>query len=197
MFEDLKPNKYLIASDYQEALEKINTLHLDKNQLNIVYYKNGDRVDALLGVPGPIKDSENIVFNSAESVYGAGIIDTAQLEVTVNNIIKKSGSSGTAYAQQINKRLEEYVNTNAEDISLLKNADEDLMQLYKDSSLYWDMKFAATEAVFEKDINIVQAENKRIDDELHQLMVMIGLEDGTVDPSLGEVSTGGVLDQIR
>jgi hypothetical protein len=65
MFNDKKPSKYLIAKNYEEALAKINTLQLDKNQLNVVYYQNGNRIDALLGIPGYKKNAENIVFNSA------------------------------------------------------------------------------------------------------------------------------------
>ena len=36
MFNDKRPPKYLIAKNYEEALAKINTLHLEKNHLNIV-----------------------------------------------------------------------------------------------------------------------------------------------------------------
>ena len=102
MFNDKRPPKYLIAKNYEEALAKINTLHLEKNQLNIVYYLNGDKVDALLGVPGYKKDSSNIVFNSAT---GDAVINFADIETQVKEIIRRNTSSSATYAAEINKKL--------------------------------------------------------------------------------------------
>jgi len=102
MFNDKKPSKYLICKNYEEALAKINTLHLEKNQLNVVYYKNGDKVDALLGIPGYKKDAQNIVFNSAAN---DNVINFSDIENQVKEIIRRNASSSTTYASEINKKL--------------------------------------------------------------------------------------------
>ena len=102
MFNDKKPSKYLICKNYDEALAKINTLHLEKNQLNVVYYKNGDKVDALLGIPGYKKDTQNIVFNSAAN---DNVINFSDIENQVKEIIRRNASSSTTYASEINKKL--------------------------------------------------------------------------------------------
>jgi hypothetical protein len=102
MFNDKKPSKYLICKNYEEALTKINTLHLEKNQLNVVYYKNGDKVDALLGIPGYKKDAQNIVFNSAAN---DNVINFSDIENQVKEIIRRNASSSTTYASEINKKF--------------------------------------------------------------------------------------------
>ena len=106
MFNDKKPSKYLICKNYEEALAKINTLHLEKNQLNVVYYKNGDKVDALLGIPGYKKDAENIVFNSAA---GDNVLNFSDIENQIKEIIRRNASSSTTYASEVNKKFMQHV----------------------------------------------------------------------------------------
>ena len=174
MFNDKRPPKYLIAKNYEEALAKINTLHLEKNQLNIVYYLNGDKVDALLGVPGYKKDSSNIVFNSAT---GDAVINFADIETQVKEIIRRNTSSSATYAAEINKKLNQHVldastKFEAYDASMAAYKDE-LTDIVNDLKRHWDNKYDYTVESFTHDINFVNASTYKVAQGLQKTNVLL------------------------
>ena len=187
MFNDKRPPKYLVAKNYEEALAKINTLHLEKNQLNVVYYLNGDKVDALLGIPGYKKDASNIVFNSAA---GNTVINFVDIETQIKEIIRRNTSSSATYAAEINKRLNQHVidasaKFDAYDTSIAAYKDE-LTDIVNELKQHWDNKYDDTVETFTHDINFVNASTYKVAQDLqktnnllHNLYELLGFsEDG-------------------
>ena len=186
MFNDKKPSKYLICKNYEEALAKINTLHLEKNQLNVVYYKNGDKVDALLGIPGYKKDAQNIVFNSAAN---DNVINFSDIENQVKEIIRRNASSSTTYASEINKKLSQHVEDASVKFDEIDTSISDLStNIYSELEAtreFWNDKYDDTVNIFKHDINFTNVSTYKVSLSLSRLYRLLGISE-TEQSSAGE-----------
>lgn len=186
MFNDRKPSKYLICKNYEEALAKINTLHLEKNQLNVVYYKNGDKVDALLGIPGYKKDAQNIVFNSAAN---DNVINFSDIENQVKEIIRRNASSSTTYASEINKKLTQHTVDASVKFDEIDTSINDLStNIYSELEAtreFWNDKYDDTVNIFKHDINFTNVSTYKVSLSLSRLYRLLGISE-TEQSSAGE-----------
>ena len=186
MFNDKKPSKYLICKNYEEALAKINTLHLEKNQLNVVYYKNGDKVDALLGIPGYKKDAQNIVFNSAAN---DNVINFSDIENQVKEIIRRNASSSTTYASEINKKLTQHTEDASVKFDEIDTSISDLStNIYSELEAtreFWNDKYDDTVNIFKHDINFTNVSTYKVSLSLSRLYRLLGISE-TEQSSAGE-----------
>ena len=186
MFNDKKPSKYLICKNYEEALAKINTLHLEKNQLNVVYYKNGDKVDALLGIPGYKKDAQNIVFNSAAN---DNVINFSDIENQVKEIIRRNASSSTTYASEINKKLTQHTEDTSVKFDEIDTSINDLStNIYSELEAtreFWNDKYDDTVNIFKHDINFTNVSTYKVSLSLSRLYRLLGISE-TEQSSAGE-----------
>ena len=186
MFNDKKPSKYLICKNYEEALAKINTLHLEKNQLNVVYYKNGDKVDALLGIPGYKKDAQNIVFNSAAN---DNVINFSDIENQVKEIIRRNASSSTTYASEINKKLTQHAVDASVKFDEIDTSINDLStNIYSELEAtreFWNDKYDDTVNIFKHDINFTNVSTYKVSLSLSRLYRLLGISE-TEQSSAGE-----------
>lgn len=186
MFNDKKPSKYLICKNYEEALAKINTLHLEKNQLNVVYYKNGDKVDALLGIPGYKKDAQNIVFNSAAN---DNVINFSDIENQVKEIIRRNASSSTTYASEINKKLTQHTVDASVKFDEIDTSINDLStNIYSELEAireFWNDKYDDTVNIFKHDINFTNVSTYKVSLSLSRLYRLLGISE-TEQSSAGE-----------
>ena len=186
MFNDKKPSKYLICKNYEEALAKINTLHLEKNQLNVVYYKNGDKVDALLGIPGYKKDAQNIVFNSAAN---DNVINFSDIENQVKEIIRRNASSSTTYASEINKKLTQHTEDASVKFDEIDTSINDLStNIYSELEAtreFWNDKYDDTVNIFKHDINFTNVSTYKVSLSLSRLYRLLGISE-TEQSSAGE-----------
>ena len=178
MFNDKKPSKYLICKNYEEALAKINTLHLEKNQLNVVYYKNGDKVDALLGIPGYKKDAENIVFNSAA---GDNVLNFSDIENQIKEIIRRNASSSTTYASEVNKKLKQHVVDSSVKFDEIDTSITDLStNIYSEFTAtkeFWNDKYDDTVNIFKHDINFTNVSTYKVSLSLSRLYRLLGISE--------------------
>lgn len=178
MFNDKKPSKYLICKNYEEALAKINTLHLEKNQLNVVYYKNGDKVDALLGIPGYKKDAQNIVFNSAAN---DNVINFSDIENQVKEIIRRNASSSTTYASEINKKLTQHAADASVKFDEIDTSISDLStNIYSELEAtreFWNDKYDDTVNIFKHDINFTNVSTYKVSLSLSRLYRLLGISE--------------------
>ena len=178
MFNDKKPSKYLICKNYEEALAKINTLHLEKNQLNVVYYKNGDKVDALLGIPGYKKDAENIVFNSAA---GDNVLNFSDIENQIKEIIRRNASSSTTYASEVNKKFMQHVADSSEKFDEIDTSINDLStNIYSELEAtreFWNDKYVDTVNIFKHDINFTNVSTYKVSLSLSKLYRLLGISE--------------------
>lgn len=188
MFNDKKPSKYLICKNYEEALAKINTLHLEKNQLNVVYYKNGDKVDALLGIPGYKKDAENIVFNSAA---GDNVLNFSDIENQIKEIIRRNASSSTTYASEVNKKFMQHVADSSVKFDEIDTSINDLStNIYSEFAAtkeFWNDKYDDTVNIFKHDINFTNVSTYKVSLSLSRLYRLLGIS---------ETEQGGVGESI-
>lgn len=186
MFNDKKPSKYLICKNYEEALAKINTLHLEKNQLNVVYYKNGDKVDALLGIPGYKKDAQNIVFNSAAN---DNVINFSDIENQVKEIIRRNASSSTTYASEINKKFTQHAADASVKFDEIDTSINDLStNIYSELEAtreFWNDKYDDTVNIFKHDINFTNVSTYKVSLSLSRLYRLLGISE-TEQSSAGE-----------
>ena len=186
MFNDKKPSKYLICKNYDEALAKINTLHLEKNQLNVVYYKNGDKVDALLGIPGYKKDTQNIVFNSAAN---DNVINFSDIENQVKEIIRRNASSSTTYASEINKKFTQHAADASVKFDEIDTSINDLStNIYSELEAtreFWNDKYDDTVNIFKHDINFTNVSTYKVSLSLSRLYRLLGISE-TEQSSAGE-----------
>lgn len=186
MFNDKKPSKYLICKNYEEALAKINTLHLEKNQLNVVYYKNGDKVDALLGIPGYKKDAQNIVFNSAAN---DNVINFSDIENQVKEIIRRNASSSTTYASEINKKFTQHAVDASVKFDEIDTSINDLStNIYSELEAtreFWNDKYEDTVNIFKHDINFTNVSTYKVSLSLSRLYRLLGISE-TEQSSAGE-----------
>ena len=178
MFNDKKPSKYLICKNYEEALAKINTLHLEKNQLNVVYYKNGDKVDALLGIPGYKKDAENIVFNSAAS---DNVLNFSDIENQIKEIIRRNASSSTTYASEVNKKFMQHVADSSVKFDEIDTSINDLStNIYSELEAtreFWNDKYVDTVNIFKHDINFTNVSTYKVSLSLSRLYRLLGISE--------------------
>ena len=178
MFNDKKPSKYLICKNYEEALAKINTLHLEKNQLNVVYYKNGDKVDALLGIPGYKKDAENIVFNSAA---GDNVLNFSDIENQIKEIIRRNASSSTTYASEVNKKFMQHVADSSVKFDEIDTSINDLStNIYSELEAtreFWNDKYVDTVNIFKHDINFTNVSTYKVSLSLSRLYRLLGISE--------------------
>ena len=178
MFNDKKPSKYLICKNYEEALAKINTLHLEKNQLNVVYYKNGDKVDALLGIPGYKKDAQNIVFNSAAN---DNVINFSDIENQIKEIIRRNASSSTTYASEVNKKLKQHVVDSSVKFDEIDTSITDLStNIYSEFTAtkeFWNDKYDDTVNIFKHDINFTNVSTYKVSLSLSRLYRLLGISE--------------------
>ena len=178
MFNDKKPSKYLICKNYEEALAKINTLHLEKNQLNVVYYKNGDKVDALLGIPGYKKDAENIVFNSAA---GDNVLNFSDIENQIKEIIRRNASSSTTYASEVNKKFMQHVADSSVKFDEIDTSINDLLtNIYSELEAtreFWNDKYDDTVNIFKHDINFTNVSTYKVSISLSRLYRLLGISE--------------------
>lgn len=178
MFNDKKPSKYLICKNYEEALAKINTLHLEKNQLNVVYYKNGDKVDALLGIPGYKKDAENIVFNSAA---GDNVLNFSDIENQIKEIIRRNASSSTTYASEVNKKFMQHVADSSVKFDEIDTNINDLTtNIYSELEAtreFWNDKYDDTVNIFKHDINFTNVSTYKVSLSLSRLYKLLGISE--------------------
>ena len=178
MFNDKKPSKYLICKNYEEALAKINTLHLEKNQLNVVYYKNGDKVDALLGIPGYKKDAENIVFNSAA---GDNVLNFSDIENQIKEIIRRNASSSTTYASEVNKKFMQHVADSSVKFDEIDTSINDLStNIYSELEAtreFWNDKYDDTVNIFKHDINFTNVSTYKVSLSLSRLYRLLGISE--------------------
>ena len=178
MFNDKKPSKYLICKNYEEALAKINTLHLEKNQLNVVYYKNGDKVDALLGIPGYKKDAENIVFNSAA---GDNVLNFSDIENQIKEIIRRNASSSTTYASEVNKKFMQHVADSSVKFDEIDTSINDLStNIYSEFAAtkeFWNDKYDDTVNIFKHDINFTNVSTYKVSLSLSRLYRLLGISE--------------------
>ena len=178
MFNDKKPSKYLICKNYEEALAKINTLHLEKNQLNVVYYKNGDKVDALLGIPGYKKDADNIVFNSAA---GDNVLNFSDIENQIKEIIRRNASSSTTYASEVNKKLMQHVADSSVKFDEIDTSIADLStNIYSELAAtreFWNDKYDDTVNIFKHDINFTNVSTYKVSLSLSRLYRLLGISE--------------------
>lgn len=178
MFNDKKPSKYLICKNYEEALAKINTLHLEKNQLNVVYYKNGDKVDALLGIPGYKKDAENIVFNSAA---GDNVLNFSDIENQIKEIIRRNASSSTTYASEVNKKFMQHVADSSvkfdEIDTSIKNLSTNIYSELEATREFWNDKYDDTVNIFKHDINFTNVSTYKVSVSLSRLYGLLGISE--------------------
>lgn len=178
MFNDKKPSKYLICKNYEEALAKINTLHLEKNQLNVVYYKNGDKVDALLGIPGYKKDAENIVFNSAA---GDNVLNFSDIENQIKEIIRRNASSSTTYASEVNKKFMQHVADSSVKFDEIDTSINDLStNIYSELEAtreFWNDKYDDTVNIFKHDINFTNVSTYKVSVSLSRLYRLLGISE--------------------
>ena len=178
MFNDKKPSKYLICKNYEEALAKINTLHLEKNQLNVVYYKNGDKVDALLGIPGYKKDAENIVFNSAA---GDNVLNFSDIENQIKEIIRRNASSSTTYASEVNKKFMQHVADSSVKFDEIDTSITDLStNIYSELEAtreFWNDKYDDTVNIFKHDINFTNVSTYKVSLSLSRLYRLLGISE--------------------
>ena len=178
MFNDKKPSKYLICKNYEEALAKINTLHLEKNQLNVVYYKNGDKVDALLGIPGYKKDAENIVFNSAA---GDNVLNFSDIENQIKEIIRRNASSSTTYASEVNKKFMQHVADSSVKFDEIDTSINDLStNIYSELEAtreFWNDKYVDTVNIFKHDINFTNVSTYKVSVSLSRLYRLLGISE--------------------
>lgn len=178
MFNDKKPSKYLICKNYEEALAKINTLHLEKNQLNVVYYKNGDKVDALLGIPGYKKDAENIVFNSAA---GDNVLNFSDIENQIKEIIRRNASSSTTYASEVNKKFMQHVADSSVKFDEIDTSINDLTtNIYSELEAtreFWNDKYDDTVNIFKHDINFTNVSTYKVSVSLSRLYRLLGISE--------------------
>ena len=178
MFNDKKPSKYLICKNYEEALAKINTLHLEKNQLNVVYYKNGDKVDALLGIPGYKKDAENIVFNSAAD---DNILNFSDIENQIKEIIRRNASSSTTYASEVNKKFMQHVADSSVKFDEIDTSITDLStNIYSELEAtreFWNDKYDDTVNIFKHDINFTNVSTYKVSLSLSRLYRLLGISE--------------------
>ena len=178
MFNDKKPSKYLICKNYEEALAKINTLHLEKNQLNVVYYKNGDKVDALLGIPGYKKDAQNIVFNSAAD---DNVLNFSDIENQVKEIIRRNASSSTTYASEINKKLAQHIEDASVKFDEIDTSINDLStNIYSQLDAtreFWNDKYDDTVNIFKHDINFTNVSTYKVSLSLSRLYRLLGISE--------------------
>lgn len=178
MFNDKKPSKYLICKNYEEALAKINTLHLEKNQLNVVYYKNGDKVDALLGIPGYKKDAENIVFNSAA---GDNVLNFSDIENQIKEIIRRNASSSTTYASEVNKKFMQHVADSSVKFDEMDTSIKDLStNIYSELEAtreFWNDKYVDTVNIFKHDINFTNVSTYKVSLSLSRLYRLLGISE--------------------
>lgn len=178
MFNDKKPSKYLICKNYEEALAKINTLHLEKNQLNVVYYKNGDKVDALLGIPGYKKDAENIVFNSAA---GDNVLNFSDIENQIKEIIRRNASSSTTYASEVNKKFMQHVADSSVKFDEIDTRINDLStNIYSELEAtreFWNDKYVDTVNIFKHDINFTNVSTYKVSVSLSRLYRLLGISE--------------------
>ena len=178
MFNDKKPSKYLICKNYEEALAKINTLHLEKNQLNVVYYKNGDKVDALLGIPGYKKDAQNIVFNSAA---GDNVLNFSDIENQIKEIIRRNASSSTTYASEVNKKLKQHVVDSSVKFDEIDTSITDLStNIYSEFTAtkeFWNDKYDDTVNIFKHDINFTNVSTYKVSLSLSRLYRLLGISE--------------------
>ena len=178
MFNDKKPSKYLICKNYEEALAKINTLHLEKNQLNVVYYKNGNKVDALLGIPGYKKDAENIVFNSAAD---DNILNFSDIENQIKEIIRRNASSSTTYASEVNKKFTQHVIDSSAKFDDIDASIADLTtNIYHELDAtreFWNDKYNDTVNIFKHDINFTNVSTYKVSVSLSRLYRLLGISE--------------------
>ena len=178
MFNDKKPSKYLICKNYEEALAKINTLHLEKNQLNVVYYKNGDKVDALLGIPGYKKDAENIVFNSAA---GDNVLNFSDIENQIKEIIRRNASSSTTYASEVNKKFMQHLADSSVKFDEIDTSINDLTtNIYSELEAtreFWNDKYDDTVNIFKHDINFTNVSTYKVSVSLSRLYRLLGISE--------------------
>ena len=178
MFNDKKPSKYLICKNYEEALAKINTLHLEKNQLNVVYYKNGNKVDALLGIPGYKKDAENIVFNSAAD---DNILNFSDIENQIKEIIRRNASSSTTYASEVNKKFTQHAIDSSAKFDDIDASIADLTtNIYHELDAtreFWNDKYNDTVNIFKHDINFTNVSTYKVSVSLSRLYRLLGISE--------------------
>lgn len=182
------PSKYLICKNYEEALAKINTLHLEKNQLNVVYYKNGDKVDALLGIPGYKKDAENIVFNSAAD---DSVLNFSDIENQIKEIIRRNASSSTTYASEVNKKFMQHVADSSVKFDEIDTSITDLStNIYSEFAAtkeFWNDKYDDTVNIFKHDINFTNVSTYKVSLSLSRLYGLLGISEtqqGSADESI-------------